>query len=524
MTSAFDAARDQEYLTRLKVTMDIFAWKYICDGRPDKKLVILFPGGMASQLLRATAPSTSTGPYSYYVSWLSGLILSGEAENLRIEVNDDDYQDNYVIPDHEIGLQLFGVGLSPYSCFEEWCFKNKIHLFVFGWDWRRGVQNSTNFFLTYVLPNLQARIGPLKNYTLIGHSAGGMVVKVIANQSTNPYVLGMDKAITVGSPFYGYGAQIQRFIKGISVLNATVPGHAKEMAQICASMLGGYEYMFLDETTYNTYAADFQASSEPYKLLDYPSKDFSNPTVRVDPFNPTPCPGGIRYPTTTGFRPDLLLDAIPGAHKVAQLLDPAVAAKFYCIRGIQFKSGAVLNKTPVAIRWKCLPPTYDPDVTPTFSPIDEIYGPGDGVQQAWGSRLLRLPAGHVIDVKDDLEHMTMMNERSVQKEIGLLLGLSASAIKYPVCIALVLASLAKLKDFLEGLRENVIDKYHTQERRLPALARYLERFKDSELQALLNRAYVDLLKSPKQLEALDPPARAKRRSGTARAKAQPKGR
>jgi pimeloyl-ACP methyl ester carboxylesterase len=306
MTSLYDAGRDQEHLTRLKIAIDTFAWQYLCDARPDKKLIFLFPGGMASELLRATTSSTSPAPYSYYVSWLSGFILVGEANNLRIELNDDDYHDNYVIPDHEIGIQQFGLGLSSYGCFKEWCFKNRIHLFVFGWDWRRGVQHSVDFFLNTALPAFEAKIGTLKNFTLIGHSAGGMVVKVIANQKTNAYVQRMDKAITVGAPFYGYGTQIQRFFKGVSVLNATVPGHTREMAQICATMLGGYEYMLLDEVTYNANAADFQASSEPYKLLNYPSVDFTNPNERADPFNPIGAFPLVRYPTAyTGFSDEL---------------------------------------------------------------------------------------------------------------------------------------------------------------------------------------------------------------------------
>jgi Lecithin:cholesterol acyltransferase len=237
MTSIYDTGRNQEFLAKLKIDIDKFASKYAC--HPTRELIFLFPGGTGSQLLRAFAPSTSTLPFSYYPSWLSGKLLVGEAANLRIEASGEDYQDHYVIPDHEIGVDLLGLQLSSYEGFKAWCFKNKFHLFIFGFDWRRGVKLSADFFVNSVLPAFEAKIGTLKNFTLIGHSAGGMVVKIIANQSSNPYVQRMNRAITVATPFYGTGAQIQRFIKGMPILNATVPGHAKEMASICASMLGG---------------------------------------------------------------------------------------------------------------------------------------------------------------------------------------------------------------------------------------------------------------------------------------------
>jgi pimeloyl-ACP methyl ester carboxylesterase len=495
--------RDARHLSQLNHAIDQFK---ASDYHPGWKLIFLFPGGVGSQLLRA-----STWPFPYYVSWVDpGRLLVGEPNNLKIETDDRDHQGQYIIPDHEVGVLLPLLRLSPYGGFRAWCRDNKFNLFVFGWDWRRGVKHSADFFLGKALPAFVAKGIALNDFVLIGHSAGGMVVKVIANQTADPYVQQMDKAITVAAPFYGISAQIQKFIAGMSVLNWSVstPGNlgARQMARICASMLGGYEFMYLDEATYNsgTNAADFKANTEPYKLLHYPSVDFSDGTV-ADPFNPTNAGGMFRYPANNGIRPDLMAAAIPGVQMVAQDLDATVAQRFYCIRGIQGKA-AVLNNTPVSITWKRVPAGYDADTSPSSNdyPIDEINGPGDGFLAAWGTRLLRLPAGHVIDVHDNVEHELMMNMRSVQKEIGLLLGLAEGSIAYPTWVEPVFASLGELGSFLSGVRENITDKFASPAQRLAAFREYLAPFTFGQLQALYNRAVVDLPKSPKQLAALYP--------------------
>jgi hypothetical protein len=108
-----------------------------------------------------------------------------------------------------------------YAGFISWCHSSDIDLFVFGWDWRRSSEAAADFFLNRFLPafdSLATIAGcsphPLDNFWPIGHSFGGMAVKQIVNQSANQYVQRMKRAITVGSPFYGYGGQVHRYFKG----------------------------------------------------------------------------------------------------------------------------------------------------------------------------------------------------------------------------------------------------------------------------------------------------------------------
>ena len=500
----YEAGRDHEYESRLDRAIDDFANSYENDLSPDRTTVFLFPGGMGSQLMRARSPYTRP-PFTYYKSWLARNILGGEAKNLQIEPNGVDYEQQYVVPDGGIDFDCPFVHLHPYADFITWCKNNSIHLFVFGWDWRRGVQHSTDFFLDNFLPKFKARFDsvtphPLDNFTLIGHSAGGMVVKVIANQAANPYVQRMKRAITVASPFYGYGAQIHLYIMGHHDLNATIggPEAARTMAGIVSTMPGGYEFVYLDKLTYDANANAFANDPEGYNLLSYPSMDKANPSEAADPYNPTDASGKVRYPLGYGFRKDLLIEGIAGSRKVSSRLDPGIAAKFYSIRGVQAKNGNILQETVVSQRWKRVVPNFNPDA-PVLDPIADIPGPGDGVQPAWGARLLGLPPAQVITVVDNIEHVTMMNAPSVQNEIATLLGLDLTTVTFMKPTEVPVASRKDVNDFLTGLRREVTDKQLAPEDLHKALAGYLGKFKREQLGALFARAYIDLLKSPSQV-------------------------
>jgi len=344
-----------------------------------RKTIFLFPGGMASKLKRHVGDRN-------YLSWLGPRLLLGEARNLRIEEDGSDAAGSYVVPDGPIGFPFY-----PYTRFSKWCKQQNIHLFIFGWDWRRGVQHSADIFRNTLLPMIEARLGVI-DYTLVGHSAGGMVIKVIANQPPPT----MQAAITVGTPFYGCGNQPHLFFMGVPVVNKTIRGRdaAKTVAKICASMQGGYEFLFLDEHTYRVNAATFACDPEGYHLTSYPAG-----TNTFDP---------ARYPAW--IRADLLAAGLEGSQKVSLPLDLLTAAKFYCIRGVQTKHNTVVSQT-----W-ALPAGFDPDTMP--NPIHDRKGPGDGVEAAWGARLLGLPSGNVLTVTGDIQHETLMKEPAVQDHIA----------------------------------------------------------------------------------------------------------
>jgi len=405
----YDAGRDREHAFRLHRAVDIFCKSYERDLSADRRAVFLFPGGMASKLVRSGRAHADSLPHRYYLAWLGVRVLRGDARHLQIEADGSDTSGKYIIPDGPIGFPF-----SPYAAFVKWCKKKNVHLFVFGWDWRRGVQHSANVFLRTLMPLVESRLGrPLANYSLIGHSAGGMVVKVIANQATNRFVRNMRRAITVATPFYGCGGQPHLFFMGVPLVNATIRGTAaaKTVAKIIASMRGGYEFLYLDKATYDLNARALARDADGYNLLDYPSMDRAGGPA--DPFNPMPG----RYPYWV--RLDLLAVALADTRKVSDPLALCVAAKFFCIRGVQKKSGVILRRTVVSQTWQRVTPDFDPATM--SDPIQDEKGAGDGVEAAWSARLLGLPSGHVVTVARNLKHETMMSCAVVQGHIEALI-------------------------------------------------------------------------------------------------------
>src|SRR6266480_2268555 len=215
----FATSRDAAYVDRIQPAIEDFASQFEINSHSNlgkRRTIFLFPGGIGSQLMRAfqTFPDP---PKSFEKVWLdAGLFF--DAPHLTILSGGADTEQKYIVPDGCVDIP--GVAfLGPYENFIQWCRLNSIDLFVFGWDWRRSVQDAANFFLNIFLPMFAARFGGhtphlLDNFTPLGHSAGGMVVKAILNSTANQFVQRAKKAITVATPFYGYGEQIRRFLKG----------------------------------------------------------------------------------------------------------------------------------------------------------------------------------------------------------------------------------------------------------------------------------------------------------------------
>jgi hypothetical protein len=510
--------RDGEYARSLETAINYFISRYNANPSRNHKTLILFPGGMGSQLIRATAPYEDGPPFSYEMAWLDCSIVCGGATNLQLQ-GDFDYQKRYIIPDGCIDF----LQLRPYSDFIQWCRDNWLDLFIFGWDWRRGIEDTAKFFLKTFMPKFESMVrgctpNPLQDFTLIGHSFGGMVVKLILNRTDNPYVRQMQRAISVATQFYGYGGQVHRFFKGDPDLNWTEgTDGAARITEIVSTMPGVYELQFLDEDTYNANKAALANDPHGYNLSSYPSMDAASPGQTADPYNPIPgrpssgSNGDVRYISTHGFDWDLLDAGRAVYRKVAQKLDNKVAAKFYNIRGVQFKNGKLVNGTVVSQKWRRVPSTFNP-VTDT-DPLSDQPGPGDGVLPAWSTRLVGVPAKNVITIKADIEHMTIMNDASVQTQIASLLRLAAKELKVArIRKKVPTASRAKLNKFLKGLGPRAAIRPLEQRRK--AVQEYLQSYGPDELQALLGRAYLDALKSPSQ--KLGRLASSKRRAVTKR--------
>jgi hypothetical protein len=422
---SYDTNRDSEQLRVIDHAIDDFIDRYNNSDGPSqgpRQTIFLFPGGMACALKRATKPYDDTKPgtqtFAYDTAWLTPLTFLGGALDLKItKTGTGKYRDKgnrIIVADGSVKF----LGCTPYDGFTEWCAKKDLDYFIFGWDWRRRHQDTGKFFVAKFLPYFQQRVkdgcnnaDPLASFSIVGHSAGGMVVNwILRNAHPNT----MAKAITVATPFYGYAGQVHRWFEGEPLLNSLIMPKAALVKVIC-SLPACYAWQFLPYYTFAANQAAFAADTA-YPLMAYPSVDKTTGAV-ADPYNPGTQGGLSRYPapSKTGFDPDELCDAEDFVKYLASPLSAALAQKFFNIRG---DTGA--NDTISSTTWDWVPPT---DPTPIANVAPKV--PGDGTQPGWTARHLDLGAypGHVIPVTgSDVGHMFTMNSPKTLAALAGVLG------------------------------------------------------------------------------------------------------
>ena len=408
----YQQARDAEDLNHLNDAITLFISRYSANlSNANRKTVILFPGGMGSQLLRASTPQPNGPPYSYNIVWLDCSVVFGAAAHLQMN-GDIDLDQQIIIPDGPVDFPPL---LTPYDGFITWCNQNQIDYLIFGWDWRRDLSFNADFFLKDFMPLFKQRVAqlqpnPLLHLSLVGHSEGGMLLKVIVNRASDPNVQLLKRAVTVASPFYGYGGQLPRYFIGDPDLNAIYGNQT--VTRIVSSLAAGYSLLFLDQATFARDKAKltqdpYYPSTKNYPLLDATSE------APADPYNPQPSGALVRYPQDYGFdlaklaRGKLIYD------EVAALLDPTVKAKFFNIRGVTTRNGKAVNKTVTHQTWGFIDPHFDPNNV-AGCPITDFLGPGDGTLPAWSTRFADTPSANVRTVRgNQIDHMFMMNDHQV---------------------------------------------------------------------------------------------------------------
>jgi hypothetical protein len=422
----YQKTRDDEQLRFLDKSIT----KFINKLRPaeSRQTIIFFPGGLASKLLRSKTAykANSSAPQSFDYDdqeiWLSAWTFGHPELNalkLRMHKEADgfyhDEEDRIIIADGCIEL----AGITPYDDFADWCKDNGINLFIFGWDWRRPLGHTVDFFLDRFLPLFEKRAGPLKNFTLVGHSFGGMIVKLILQGGRG--LDGMNKAITVATPFYGYGGQIHRWFEGEPLLNHL--GENKiDIIKTLGSLPSSYTLNWLGEDTFN--AIRGHLGSGDFAIQGYPSKD------RADPYSP-PEPdqnGRVRYPARLGFSLEELTLGRKVCGQLVMDLPDELAKKFINIRGVQIGlDREALKQTICGTNWRLIEPDFDP--RQHESPITDELGAGDGVLPCWSTHLVTLPEENRITVRSVLHHSFILSSDKVQKALGALLGLPSSTQK-----------------------------------------------------------------------------------------------
>jgi hypothetical protein len=463
---------------------------------------------MGSELARDKHDSTlpNTVP-NYYPSWLHANLALGEPRNLQLQEDGSDWGHQFVIPNGYVDFcvrPLFC--LEPYSNFKTWCDHHNIQLLVFGFDWRRSAKDAADLFLKSFLPAVDKALSQVEqklvNYAFVGHSSGGMAVKLAINNTNDLYVQGMKCAITVGTPFYGYGGQTRRFLFGEKALNWSLadPGNQnREMARIMATMPGGYEFLFMSKDVYLCNERAF-CNDTDYPLEAYPSVavDYKGD---ADPYNPQDTKDAAFYPLFNKHNLQMLAAGRDVAKEVAQPVDGAVAAKFYNIRGVQMSGRVPRNNTIVSTQWKRLPLNYNPDASPPIDPLTDTMGCGDSVQPAWGARLLQLMdkpycndrIPHVITVAGDVDHVDLMNEDVVLEKLALILGIRAVQPVVP-WVRPAMATVDDFDAFLAGMPRSASYKAKSPVDRRLDLLRYLLSIEALRLLKLARRGFSDLLK------------------------------
>ncbi len=413
--TTYSETRDSEQLRYLKVDIASFIQRYASKPMTSgRRTLFLFPGGMGTQLLRAQTPYQDNGTaqtFQYDNYWLSPLTFLGGALFLGMHKHGShfrDHEDRIVIPYGAVNF----LGLTPYSRFTQWCELNELDWFIFGWDWRRRLEESVDLFFHKFLPlfrstvQQQCGVDPLHDFILMGHSFGGMVVKLMLHQQ-DQVLDNMTRAVTVASPFYGYDGQIHRWFEGEPLLNQIGPVDvAAQMIKVISSLPGGYVLPYLDDLTFQNNPG--LVTDLAYPLNQYPSRDVSNVARGVDPFNPGP----NRYPThnDTGFDVNELHHALTIYRKIAAA-PPAYASKFFNLRGVQSPTGS----TTGSIIWGALTGPNDPHASPVTSGQGN---PGDGTLPAWSTRLVTLNSNQIVPVIGNIDHMLIMEDDLTHAKIA----------------------------------------------------------------------------------------------------------
>ena len=96
-----------------------------------------------------------------------------------------------------------------------------------------------------------------------------------ALRSAAAIMAGLDKAITVATPFYGYGGQLHRWFEGERSSSTGLANRFRQdiIRAIC-SFPGCYGWMFLPHSVFLAEQAALAADPD-YPLAAYPSVDFA---------------------------------------------------------------------------------------------------------------------------------------------------------------------------------------------------------------------------------------------------------
>ena len=142
--------RDQAYLDRLQDQITDFISSYNANPNADHTTIFLFPGRLASKLMRAEAPGRSCRP----TTWPGSIPRSLAA---RSTISSVPPMETTIRTSSSSRIRISIDGVTPNDGIIPWCRSNALDLFIFGWDWRLTTESSADFFLKRFLPLFEQR-------------------------------------------------------------------------------------------------------------------------------------------------------------------------------------------------------------------------------------------------------------------------------------------------------------------------------------------------------------------------------
>lgn len=479
---------------------------------PDRKTVLFFPGGLASELVRAKLPF-DRGVSEWDTLWVDLFEVFVREGALALQMNgNQDSEQRLIVPSGPLQSCV----INPYDDFIEWCRASQIALLTVPWDFRRSADWNVNYFLGTLVPEIERRAAnrgwrpgePLNGATMIGHSFGGMLVKWILNEHEHSFCKNLGLAITVGAPFYGTASQIERLYRSEPELAPPLYDLA-EITKVISTMPGGYSLFFLDAQTYDTYGLELSQDEEEGCALDrYPSFDADDPTVRVDPYvfqrNHPQDQGRGRFPIVdangdwTWFESYLAQGQNEFRRLVMELHD-SVRGKLHNIRGVQLRDGNLAAETKIMHRWGW----YTFNGGDRDSVIESYGGAGDGVIPAWSARLVTQPQENVHTIRGEidehLEHGALLDFPGVRSKLLDLMQpgqAPATALTHqrraPRPAPREQLKSARLRIALRALRGRLED--HEERNEKVRIQRAIGEIDQEEQKALILRWYIEHLK------------------------------
>jgi hypothetical protein len=403
----YESARRMEIRQAHVRQIEEFARTY----QKNRPTVVLVPGGMGSQIDRSQKPykGAASLPFRYDPIWMDpGIVFDQEALQLEILPNTHDIGNHISISNGPLRFLL-----KPYNATKDYFRDKDFNYLVFGFDWRRSVQESAGF-LQFFLKTLKQRVqnlwqeDPLPNTTILCHSMGGLVAKVFLHKVFKSKTTAADvrtwmaRLVTVATPFYGTATHMTRYYKGQRPLNTIYS--TKKMARLTGTLFGTYILMPLDKKTY-------ARNADKLEIGRYPVRDKQNSDQEADPFNPQMFG---RYPSWV--KPGFLTAAIQMRNIITRQLPTAVAARVFHIRARQ-------RRTWVELKWKAVKgATFNPDQDD--SPISGKHGEGgggDGTVPFWSARLVQIPDSQVFNLKKAKKHQELLEHPETLRVVNRLI-------------------------------------------------------------------------------------------------------